>query len=285
MMRSTHLLQVLMLCTVLMTVYVTRGEDAKDMCNFSTYQSSEASKAGRAKIAPLIGHVFQSSTSQGAEKYKFRVGICTNPDPSDNDAAVIQQKYKDGKTEEGPGNIGSLKDTHIMSGTDWVVLEYKGGDKYHQHCAKEEKRTVIVITCDPDIDSDKAEMVFMEEQRDKTEFCYYLFEMKHQAVCPKEAYSSGLSVGSILVIVFFVVAGMYLLVGFVYSRFVLGSKGIEQIPNYEFWKDFGNLQADGCNFVCRTSGRSRPGGFRGVGDDQLDAGEEHSIRDENLLPM
>ena len=39
------------------------------------------------------------------------------------------------------------------------------------------------------------------------------------------------------------VGSVYLLVGFLYSRFVLGAKGIDQIPNYEFWKDFGNLQA------------------------------------------
>jgi hypothetical protein len=30
---------------------------------------------------------------------------------------------------------------------------------------------------------------------------------------------------------------------FLYQRLVLGAKGKEQIPNYSFWQDFGNLQA------------------------------------------
>ena len=36
---------------------------------------------------------------------------------------------------------------------------------------------------------------------------------------------------------------MYFIGGFLYKRFVLGAKGLEQIPNYKFWEDFGNLQA------------------------------------------
>ena len=42
-----------------------------------------------------------------------------------------------------------------------------------------------------------------------------------------------------------VVAGVYLVGGFIYQRFVAGAKGLEQIPNYGFWRDFGNLQAVG----------------------------------------
>ena len=46
-----------------------------------------------------------------------------------------------------------------------------------------------------------------------------------------------------LVFRFFSLAGVYLIGGFLYKRFVLGAKGVDQIPNYEFWEDFGNLQA------------------------------------------
>jgi hypothetical protein len=42
---------------------------------------------------------------------------------------------------------------------------------------------------------------------------------------------------------FIVVVILYGLLGFLYQRLVLGAKGKEQIPNYSFWQDFGNLQA------------------------------------------
>ena len=36
---------------------------------------------------------------------------------------------------------------------------------------------------------------------------------------------------------------VYLLLGFLYQRYIAGAKGLEQIPNYDFWRDFGSLQA------------------------------------------
>ena len=40
-----------------------------------------------------------------------------------------------------------------------------------------------------------------------------------------------------------VVVAVYLIGGAIYQRLVVGAKGMEQIPNYSFWQDFGNLQA------------------------------------------
>ena len=40
-----------------------------------------------------------------------------------------------------------------------------------------------------------------------------------------------------------VTGSVYLLLGFLYQRFVVGAKGLEQIPNYTFWTNFGSLQA------------------------------------------
>ncbi|XP_005109119.1 cation-dependent mannose-6-phosphate receptor [Aplysia californica] len=275
-------LALIFLVASLLYVRSSGAKEVENKCAFSTYESEEETKEGLARIASLIGRVFSSqATVKNGDIYKFRVGICASVSKSQPDFAVTKQILNNGKLQPEIHNIGSLKNTHIMSGTDWAVLEYRNGDNYyHGHCNEEERRTVIMLQCDPDVDDSNAEMVYMEESK----LCYYLFEMKHQALCPAETASSGLSVGSILLIVFFTIVSVYLLVGFLYSRFVLGSKGMEQIPNYEFWKDFGNLQADGCEFVCRTRERRySTGGFGGIGDDQLDPVEE--VRDENLLPM
>ncbi|CAG5123939.1 unnamed protein product [Candidula unifasciata] len=255
--------------------------DAANLCEFAKYSSESQDSLADAKkrLAPLVGKKFESSDGV---QWKFNVGICTGV--SDDKGVAIQQLKMDSDNKiVERHNLGSLKDSHILVGTDWIMLEYREGENYGNHCTGEKKRSVVMITCDPNIDDNQAQMVFMKEENTKTEQCYYLFEMKHQAACPTVSGSGSLSVGTILVIVFFSVLGVYLLIGFLYARFVLRAKGIEQIPNYEFWKDFGNLQADGCDFICRTKERRRMDHFGGIGDDQLESAEE--IRDDNLLPM
>ena len=51
---------------------------------------------------------------------------------------------------------------------------------------------------------------------------------------------------------FFSLAAVYFVGGFLYKRFAMGAKGLEQIPNYRFWEDFGNLQAVSKHF-CHAS--------------------------------
>ena len=62
---------------------------------------------------------------------------------------------------------------------------------------------------------------------------------------------------------FVCVVGLYLLGGFAYQRLVVGAKGFEQIPNYAFWVDFGNLQAVSAVRVTWAGGGGEWGG-RGV---------------------
>ena len=62
---------------------------------------------------------------------------------------------------------------------------------------------------------------------------------------------------------FVCVVGLYLLGGFAYQRLVVGAKGFEQIPNYAFWVDFGNLQAVSAVRVTWAGGGWRVGGAGG----------------------
>lgn len=39
------------------------------------------------------------------------------------------------------------------------------------------------------------------------------------------------------------VLAVYLIGGFLYQRLIVGAKGVEQFPNYNFWVEFGNLAA------------------------------------------
>ncbi|KAL4221520.1 mannose transmembrane transport [Mactra antiquata] len=261
-------------------------------CTFPRYKSNDKRKKGEDQIELLKGRRYQFEDKY----YKYHVGICTDamdPYPEDKkdvwtDAAVIQINKTN---SEDAHVIGKITEADIIAGPDWVMLEYNNGEKYGTHCEgqdgnNENRRAKIMFICDHTVDD--GEPYIIEEQNGKTESCYYLFGFDTQVVCktttPKVTVKSGLSVGSVLLIVFVCVAGVYLLAGLLYNRFVVHAKGIEQIPNLSFWRDFGNLQADGCDLVCR-SGRSRePRTYKGIGDDQL--GEDEPITsDEHLLPM
>ncbi|CAI8013292.1 Cation-dependent mannose-6-phosphate receptor [Geodia barretti] len=69
--------------------------------------------------------------------------------------------------------------------------------------------------------------------------------------------------------------------GCLYKRFVVGAKGWEQIPCISFYREFGNLMADGCDYVCR----SRPRTVVEYEPTFGAASDSEDEKDDNLLPM
>ncbi|KAL9971272.1 hypothetical protein ACROYT_G023778 [Oculina patagonica] len=212
------------------------------------------------------------------DDYKYKISICAENKEEDRAVQQHGKKWPDGKWL----TVGQYKDAHVTGGTDWLMIKYFHGDKYHTHCNGLERIAVVLVTCDPG--EQRGEIKVIEEYNNKTKTdtanpleCYYLFELNHNAACtvkPKH-----LSAGSIMLIILIVVGSVYLILGFLYQRFVAGAQGLEQIPNYGFWKDFGSLQADGCNFICRCS-ESRPTRYKTMDDALAD-----DDRDDTLLPM
>ncbi|KAJ0066345.1 hypothetical protein NL108_011125, partial [Boleophthalmus pectinirostris] len=120
----------------------------------------------------------------------------------------------------------------------WVMLIYENGQKYGSHCQGANRKAIIMVSCDKSINVGPLQVVL--EDREGND-CFYLFEMSDSAVCP--VVQSQLSAGSILLIVAVCLVGVYLIVGFLYQRLVVGAKGMDQIPHYPFWAEFGNLAA------------------------------------------
>lgn len=214
------------------------------------------------------------------DDYNYKIAICQKNRADDTAVQQLGKKWKDKKWV----TIGRYSSAHVTGGTDWLMIKYLNGDKYHSHCNNVERLAVVLITCDPGVE--KGSIKVIEEYRNSTKDdrgnlvpleCYYLFELNNDAACTVKA--KHLSPGSILLIILIVLGSAYLLLGFLYQRYVAGAKGLEQIPNYDFWRNCGSLQADGCNFMCRCS-EAHPTRYKTMDDALAD-----DDRDDTLLPM
>jgi 1,2-dihydroxy-3-keto-5-methylthiopentene dioxygenase len=88
----------------------------------------------------------------------------------------------------------------------------------------------------------------------------YTLKLSHKCCCSNACQHSGggssLSIGSILLIVFFGLLIVYFVGGMVYNRAVRGSQGVEMIPQYRFWTGLPGVIKDGVVFTldkCRTT--------------------------------
>ncbi|XP_022343524.2 cation-dependent mannose-6-phosphate receptor-like [Crassostrea virginica] len=259
------------------------------MCTIGSFQSGcefplhKTPPDFQERIQPLLGKTFFGTSSTTGDTFYF--GVCTT---SANTPEL--QKYPSyGLMQETTEidkkqfyKIGKYTNASVIQGSDWLILEYLDGEPYRGHCGSEPRKGRVLLTCDGSVKIGEELLVVLEEERNKTQDCFYLFEMRTSAVCVQGSTPSGLSIGSILLIVFLCVVSLYLILGCAYMRFVLHAKGKDQCPNYEFWQDFGNLQADGCNLVCRTNSPTASRSYKGIGDDQLEGDDD---KDDHLLPM
>ncbi|XP_075468683.1 cation-dependent mannose-6-phosphate receptor [Ascaphus truei] len=265
-------------CLAVLSVMVT-GETVVNDCQLVgevEKKTSAVEKDLLARLAPLKHKRFETKVLEGSDTYTYTFVVCGRVTNTSNDGLV--------QTKAGSKDIaviGRINETHILNGTDWILLTYKGGDKYDTHCGSEPRKAMVMISCNKNTLAEN--FMIITEERNKSTECFYLFEMDSSVACPTEV--PHLSVGSVLLIVFAVLVAVYIIGGFLYQRFGVGAKGMEQFPNISFWQEFGNLVADGCDLVCRSRPRPRSSdtAYRGVGDDQL--GEEPEERDDHLLPM
>ncbi|XP_064642011.1 cation-dependent mannose-6-phosphate receptor-like [Lineus longissimus] len=273
-----RIMDLLIIALTILTLF----SDVFSTCQWPSMKDAATSSAIK-RLQPLMNKTF---TTRDSGKYSYKIGICVPALPAlpgMPKAGVIQTKLASPDTDKKV--VGLISNAKVMAGTNWILLEYMGGEKYKDHCNQEPRRASIMITCDPKQTSVDARVV--EENTNKKDECYYLFEIDHPAICQNQSFvlPGGLSIGSIVVIIFIVVLGLYFLVGFLYQRFVAGAKGWEQMPHLRFWQDFGNLQADGCELICRSGSASRtaPRMYKGIGDDQL--ADDDDDKDDHLLPM
>lgn len=261
---------------LLMLMLCGSGRNAElggtDKCKLAASESpSERAELNRLK--PLLHRNFSVQRTDGTDSYTYVFQLCGDADGVAGAGLVQNNDKTKAKTV-----VGRYNSTKAIGGSDWVMLFYEDGDYYHSFCNKGRRKAIIMISCDRKTDVKPLEAIM--EDRNRTE-CFYLFELDTNAVCP--VIESKLSTGSIILIIAVCLVAVYLIGGFLYQRLVVGAKGMEQIPNYAFWVEVGNLSADGCDFVCRSRNREEPNAYRGVSSEPPE--EEPEERDDHLLPM
>ncbi|XP_014840438.1 PREDICTED: cation-dependent mannose-6-phosphate receptor [Poecilia mexicana] len=271
-MRGSVLLWAILTQLLLCRNGVFAGNGTK-ACKLGTESSSQRKVLER--LEPLAHRNLSVEVTEEKEKYTYVFQLCGDAGGVPN-AGVIQKTID---SQDKPTIIGSYTSTEVIGGSDWVMLLYHNGDKYDSHCNQEERKAMIMISCNKNTEAGNFEVIL--EDRDRLKDCFYLFELDSSAVCPP--VQSQLSAGSIILIIGFCFVAVYLIGGFLYQRLIVGAKGMEQFPNYAFWVEVGNLSADGCDFVCRSKNREEAPAYRGVSADALD--EEPEERDDHLLPM
>ncbi|XP_047492649.1 cation-dependent mannose-6-phosphate receptor-like [Penaeus chinensis] len=202
------------------------------------------------KLKPIFGVSAKDLTDVNGNKYEFTV--CEGVSGQSPDVGMVMTK-----SGNKPVVLGKNSRALVSSQDNWLMLTLLGGENYTSSCNKEERKAHIMFVCD----RHQAELeIHTVEMLNISSSCYLLFVAGHKSICAPTP-ESGLSGGSIFLIIVLVTFCAYFTFGFFYLRLVRGAKGIEQIPNREFWFSVGNKLADGCGAVCRCDqycGAGRP---------------------------
>ena len=108
------------------------------------------------------------------------------------------------------------------------------------------KRTThINIVCDPD---KPGSLEFVSDHNDGN----YFLQLRTLHACINSSSTSGLSAGSVLLLIFFLLLIVSLTAGILVMQFVKRASGVEMVPNLELWKGLPSLIKDGFVFVSKS---------------------------------
>ncbi|XP_078374097.1 cation-dependent mannose-6-phosphate receptor-like isoform X1 [Oculina patagonica] len=220
-----------LVCLSLCTLFLFSAEAAttREPTSCPQHQGSDPSDVNE-RVKKLAG---QDVYYAEDDDYKYKISICA--ENKEEDRAVLQhgKKWPDGKWI----TVGQYKDAHVTGGADWLMIKYFHGEKYSHHCNGLERIGVVLVTCDPG--EQRGEIKVIEEYRDETKDgstnpleCYYLFALNHDAACTESKYQS--SPWFIVLIILVVLETLYIILGFIYQRYVAQAKGLEQCGGCNF---------------------------------------------------
>jgi len=210
--------------------------------NCGTYTATDGSRFDLSSLTTTLG--YNTTVNSGFYAWNFCQPVPSFPDmapcgPSGSSYAVLingtgptQKCYSIGDSSIKP----TFSDGMNGPGAG-VTISYKtsGG------CL-----TAVRVNCNSQID-----YVWKNVQPTNAN-CTYLITVQAKVGCKLKGSGphSGLSGGSIFLIIFFVGLATYFMVGALIKWKLMGAPaGVDMIPNVEFWTSLPGLVADGCRFT------------------------------------
>lgn len=143
----------------------------------------------------------------------------------------------------------SIDKFELINNGKGIAIIHGDGDTYYDGCWMSKDRSIrIEILCDKSVSGIPTNIELLEPTCEPLKE-YYTFRFSHKAGCPSG--SSGLSAGSIMLIIIFVSLAVYIIAGIVINAAIRKKTGIEMIPNISFWMGFPSLIKDGFFFLIR----------------------------------
>ena len=185
----------------------------------------------------------------------YHLRLC-NPAPSCSsisETASVCQKTTSGAMyslgEYPTQAVNELSDNPSVG----TLFIYSGGARCNNG---PERRTNVIVRCSADVDG-RISSVYEDN-------CEYFFYVDTKYACANTSpnnnenskKSGGLSAGSVLLIIFFSCASVYLVAGMVYNYKINNKTGVDMVPNVEFWMDLPSLCKEGFFFLingCKKS--------------------------------
>ncbi|CAH1238350.1 M6PR [Branchiostoma lanceolatum] len=237
----------ILLATVL---FVTTFREVNSVdCNaINSCSCSMADGSGVIDLSPLAStdgtpRYKGYKATQPPDQYVYDWNPCQPFTDGDCVSVAGCQSDPDGGDNYGLGTQDSASFGSADDGT--VLLAYSSG-----------VRTLLVtLTCTT------TPTTFTVIGEDQTVGSTYGFELRSPCACPGATAScvsggSGLSGGTVFIIIFIVTVSVYLIAGMLYQSFVKNATGIERIPNIGFWRDLPALVKDGGKLLISPCSKS-----------------------------
>lgn len=161
-----------------------------------------------------------------------------------------------GQTYNCQSNSGTLKTvalttspaTGTISGNS-VRITYSGGEACPNAGTGVYRKHIITFSCGT---ANPGTLTYQSESPQ----CTYNFVYTGAVGCPLAgsgggggSSSSGLSGGDVFLIIFFVGGFLYVVIGMAYNFQFKQLRGVEMVPNVDFWRGLPGLIKDGCVFT------------------------------------
>ncbi|KAL7677022.1 hypothetical protein ACOME3_003271 [Neoechinorhynchus agilis] len=237
----------------------------------SACRTKNGSVIAETDLASIPGRVFKWAPEENGHCYAM--GICeTIPNVTQAMDAIIRYENK---CDSGQATVyGRLNETSFVKKRNFSVLTYHGGDMCGGNDSTIRRSAQILFMEGQTKDNQYSVTVIDQTNEDCTTPLLIVYVVAKgdgaTTTTPVPTKScGGLSGGSIFSLIFLIIALAYFIGGLCYRRFHLHATGVDQIPNYSFWRRAGALAADGCDFCCRCKDidqqSSRTAGFPSYG--------------------